>query len=66
MASGRYSYDEMALIAGVATGTMKSRVWEARRQLVRPVHTQPMTDAAGCVRRRARLGGLLNYYERAA
>jgi len=26
----------------------------------------PATDAAGRVRRRSRLGGLLNYYERAA
>ena len=27
---------------------------------------RPATDAAGRVRRRSRLGGLLNYYERAA
>ena len=27
---------------------------------------RPSADAVGCVRRRSRLGGLLNYYERAA
>jgi putative transposase len=27
---------------------------------------RPASDAAGCVRRRSRLGGLLNYYQRAA
>jgi len=26
----------------------------------------PVTDGTGCVRRRQRLGGLLNFYERAA
>jgi RNA polymerase sigma-70 factor (ECF subfamily) len=31
--TGRYSYQEMAQITGVATGTVKSRVWEARRRL---------------------------------
>jgi hypothetical protein len=29
-------------------------------------HRTPVADAAGRVRRRSRLGGLLNYYERAA
>jgi RNA polymerase sigma-70 factor, ECF subfamily len=33
--SGRYTYDEMAQISRVATGTMKSRVWEARREVMR-------------------------------
>jgi RNA polymerase sigma-70 factor (ECF subfamily) len=33
--SGMYTYDEMAQIARVATGTMKSRVWEARHEVTR-------------------------------
>jgi RNA polymerase sigma-70 factor, ECF subfamily len=33
--SGMYTYDEMAQIARIATGTMKSRVWEARREVTR-------------------------------
>jgi RNA polymerase sigma-70 factor (ECF subfamily) len=33
--SGMYTYDEMAHIARIATGTMKSRVWEARREVMR-------------------------------
>jgi RNA polymerase sigma-70 factor (ECF subfamily) len=33
--SGMYTYDEMAQIARIATGTMKSRVWEARREVAR-------------------------------
>jgi DNA-directed RNA polymerase specialized sigma24 family protein len=31
--SGRYSYDEMAQIAGLAAGTVKFRVWEARQRV---------------------------------
>jgi RNA polymerase sigma-70 factor (ECF subfamily) len=31
---GRYTYDEMAQLSRVATGTMKSRVWEARREIL--------------------------------
>jgi RNA polymerase sigma-70 factor (ECF subfamily) len=31
---GRYTYDEMAQLSHVATGTMKSRVWEARREVL--------------------------------
>jgi RNA polymerase sigma-70 factor (ECF subfamily) len=33
--SGKYTYDEMAQITRIATGTMKSRVWEARREVTR-------------------------------
>jgi RNA polymerase sigma-70 factor (ECF subfamily) len=33
--SGMYTYDEMAQISRIATGTMKSRVWEARREVMR-------------------------------
>ena len=33
--SGMYSYGEMAQIERIATGTMKSRVWEARREVTR-------------------------------
>jgi RNA polymerase sigma-70 factor, ECF subfamily len=33
--SGMYTYDEMAHITRIATGTMKSRVWEARREVMR-------------------------------
>ena len=33
--SGMYTYDEMAHIACIATGTMKSRVCEARREVMR-------------------------------
>ena len=29
--SGRHSYDEIAAMMGAATGTIKSRVWQARR-----------------------------------
>jgi RNA polymerase sigma-70 factor, ECF subfamily len=38
---GMYTYDEMAQITRIATGTMKSRVWEARREVTRlfPSHT---------------------------
>jgi len=33
--TGMYTYDEMAQIARIATGTMKARVWEARREVTR-------------------------------
>jgi RNA polymerase sigma-70 factor (ECF subfamily) len=33
--TGRYSYEDMAQIAGVSTGTIKSRVWQARRRVTR-------------------------------
>ena len=33
--SGLYTYDEMAQISRISTGTMKSRVWEARREVMR-------------------------------
>jgi len=33
--TGMYTYDEMAQIAHIATGTMKARVWEARREVTR-------------------------------
>jgi RNA polymerase sigma-70 factor, ECF subfamily len=35
--SGMYTYGEMAQIARIATGTMKSRVWEARREITRSI-----------------------------
>jgi RNA polymerase sigma-70 factor, ECF subfamily len=34
---GRHSYDEMARIAGVTVGTIKSRVWEARQRVTQHV-----------------------------
>jgi RNA polymerase sigma-70 factor, ECF subfamily len=37
---GMYTYDEMAQIAHIATGTMKSRVWEARREVTRVVQLE--------------------------
>jgi RNA polymerase sigma-70 factor (ECF subfamily) len=36
--SGQYSYDEMARISGVTTGTMKSRVWQARQRVTQAFH----------------------------
>jgi RNA polymerase sigma factor (sigma-70 family) len=33
--SGRHTYDEMARLSHIAIGTMKSRVWEARREVMR-------------------------------
>src|SRR5262249_16706739 len=33
--TGLYTYDEMARISRIATGTMKARVWEARREITR-------------------------------
>jgi RNA polymerase sigma factor (sigma-70 family) len=33
--SGQHSYGEMARIMGVAVGTLKSRVWEARQRVTR-------------------------------
>lgn len=36
--TGMYTYDEMAEISQIATGTMKARVWEARRQITRAFH----------------------------
>jgi RNA polymerase sigma-70 factor (ECF subfamily) len=31
--SGKYTYDEIAQIAGVETGTIRSRIWQARQRV---------------------------------
>jgi RNA polymerase sigma factor (sigma-70 family) len=42
--TGQYSYREMARIAGVRPSTIKSRIWQARRQVMKAfplTHTDP-------------------------
>ena len=41
--TGQYSYDEMAQIAGVKTGTMKSLVWQARQRVTQAFATATKT-----------------------
>jgi RNA polymerase sigma-70 factor (ECF subfamily) len=45
--SGQYSYEEMATITGVATGTMKSHVWAARRRVAQTVSARWAQCAQG-------------------
>jgi RNA polymerase sigma-70 factor (ECF subfamily) len=53
--TGEYSYQEIARMAGVRTNTIKSRVWEARRQVTREMTTR----ARGAViKRQAPVRGL--------
>lgn len=40
--TGQYSYEEMAQISGVSTGTMKSRVWQARQRVAQAFARQPL------------------------
>jgi len=35
--TGQYSYEEMALIAGLPIGTIKSQVWQARRRVTHAI-----------------------------
>jgi RNA polymerase sigma-70 factor (ECF subfamily) len=39
--TGQYSYGEMARIAGVSPGTVKSRVWQARRRVTQTLSVPP-------------------------
>jgi RNA polymerase sigma-70 factor (ECF subfamily) len=47
--TGQYSYDQMAAMAGVSTGTVKSRVWQARRRVTEALSGS--SQAAGQLRR---------------
>jgi RNA polymerase sigma-70 factor (ECF subfamily) len=39
--TGQYSYEQMAEMAGVTTGTMKSRIWQARQRVAHNMRSLP-------------------------
>jgi len=49
--SQRHSYAEMATTAGIAVGTMKSRLWEARQQVMVSCRTRMHTRCSDAIRR---------------
>ena len=46
--TGQYTYQDIALATGAKCGTVKSRVWQARKSVLRSLQGQYCSDLASC------------------